>query len=188
MAVASWRRMRDEAYAEAQVVQREAEEREAKATEVGLIAAERAAKRKGEKVERDTPHGPVIVARDGLLWLERKGKLHPAHVRAGLRFRRDLERADSDGMISCLALESGGGGYGPKGGATVAMLKARDDVEAALASLTSPMLRPYVVLLAGRGEMLSGPAFVKDPRRADDHLLPCVIALDTLARHYGMIR
>jgi hypothetical protein len=187
VAVAEWNRLRNEAIAEAEAMRQEAAEREAKATEYGLIAAERAAKRQGVKVERDEPRGPIIAARDGLLWLVRKGKVLPVHERAGLRFRQDYERATSDGLGSSLGMQAGGG-YGPKSGATEEQIRARQAVKEALASLSSPMLRPYIEEVAGRGEMLSGPVFGGDARRVGDHLLPCVIALDALARHYGMIR
>lgn len=187
VAVESWNRMRAEAMAEAEAARAQAEAAEAEATERGLIAAERAAKRQGVKVERDEPRGPIIAARDGLLWLVRKGKLHPAHERAGLRFRQDYERAMSDGLGSSLGMEVGGG-YGPKSGATAEQIRARCAVNEALASLGSPMLRPYVEQVAGRGEMLNSKVFCPDERRVGDHLLPCVIALDALARHYGMIR
>lgn len=187
VAVAEWLRLREEAIAEAEAMRQEAAEREAKATESGLIAAERAAKRQGVKVERDQPRGPIIAARDGLLWLVRKGKVLPVHERAGLRFRQDYERATSDGLGSSLGMQVGGG-YGPKSGATEEQIRARQAVKEALASLSSPLLKPYIEEVAGKGEMLSGPAFGGDARRVSDHLLPCVIALDALARHYGMIR
>jgi hypothetical protein len=187
VAVASWNRMRDQAIAEAEQARREAEVAEAQATERGLIAVERAAKRQGVQVERDSPRGPIIASRDGLLWLVRKGKVLPVHERAGLRFRQDYERAASDGLGSSLGRDAGGG-YGPKSGTTEEQLRARQAVKDALASLSSPMLKPYIEEVAGKGEMLSGPAFGGDARRVGDHLLPCVIALDALARHYGMLR
>lgn len=187
VAVATWNRMRAEAIAEAAEARKAAEDAEAAATERGLISVERAAKRHGVKVERPEPRGPIIAARDGLLWLVRKGKVLPVHQVAGLRFRQDYERATSDGLGSSLGMEVGGG-YGPKSGTTDEQIRARAAVKAALSSLGTPMLKPYIEEVAGKGEMLSGPVFGGDARRVGDHLLPCVIALDALARHYGMIR
>ena len=187
LAVTAWNRKRAEAQALADTIAAEVAKAEEVATAKGLLSAERAAKRQGVAIERDTPRGPIIAARDGLLWLSRKGKLHPAHERAGLRFRKDYERATSDGLGSSLGMETGGG-YGPKSGTTSEQLRAREAVNAALASLSSPLLRPYIEQVAGRGEMLNSKAICADERRVGDHLLPCVIALDALARHYGMIR
>lgn len=185
VAVEVWNKMRQEAIEEADRRAKEQEAAEAVAAERALEQAAKVAERRGEEAERVGERGPLHVARDGLAWLAKKGKLHPAHERAGLKFREDFEVATSSGLVSALELE-GGRSSGPKQGATDAQLQARDRVLRALASLGTDMLRPYVVKVAGEGEMLT--AFVKDAKRADAHVLPCAIALDLLARHYGMIR
>lgn len=187
VAVAAYRQKVREAGEVAQQQQREREDAEAVATRRGIRAAKASAKARGEEVEEDRD-GSVVIGRDGLLWLSRKGKLHPAHLRAGLKFREDFELCGSS-MVSSLGMAGfGGTGFGPKLGATDAHLEARSSVEAALAALGTPLLHPYVILVAGLGEMLSGPRFGGSRQKAEAHLHPCIIALDALARHYGMIR
>lgn len=185
VAVEVWNKMRQEAIAAAEQREREQEAAEAVAAERAIEQAAQVAQRRGEEAERIGERGALHISRDGLAWLARKGKLHPAHERAGLKFRDDFEVASSAGLVSALELQ-GGRSSGPKQGATDAQLQARDRVLRALASLGTDMLRPYVVEVAGKGEMLS--VFVKDAKRAEAHVLPCAIALDMLARHYGMIR
>lgn len=186
-AVAAYQARVREADAVARQQQREREAREAEVTRRGIKAATATAKAKGEKVE-EVAGGPVVVGRDGLLWLERKGKLHPAHLRAGLKFRQDWSRACSS-LPSSLNMDAiGGGGFGPKAGVTDSQIRAREAVVEALKALGTPLLHPYVLLVAAEGEMLSGPKFGGTWQKAEHHLHPCIIAFDMLARHYGMIR
>jgi hypothetical protein len=144
---------------------------------------------RGEEVERAAT-GPLrLISRDGLVWAVRKGVLGARHYEAGLQFRGDYELANGTGVKSCLAGEGAVmGGFGPKAGPSQAMIMARGKIEAALAGLGTPMLQPYVRWVAGEGEMLSGARFVADARRVSEVVLPCRIAFDMLARHYGMIR
>lgn len=154
---------------------------------LGNIAAKDAALELG--VERSQTGAVHVLARDGLKWLVRKGHLNAAHERAGLRFREDWRTATGSGVVSCLAVEAGGRAFDPAtSGPTQRMLGARDRVQAALRALGTPMLHGYVQHIAGDGAMLSGPEFMADSRRVNDHVLPCVIAFDLLARHYGHIR
>lgn len=177
-----------QAQAVADEQRREREEAEAAATKRGVSEAKALAKARGEQVA-EKEGGPVMIGRDGLEWLYRKGKLIRPHYEAGLRFRGDFELANGSGMVSCLTLESGGS-FGPKAGATDRQIRARAAVEDALSieALGSPLLRPYILYVAGMGEMLSGNRFGGSRQKAEAHLHPCVIALDALARHYGMIR
>lgn len=187
-AVEAYRQKVREAQAVAEQQQREREEAEAAATKRGLGEAKARAEAKGEEVAEEAD-GRVVVGRDGLDWLYRKGKLIRPHYEAGLRFRSDFELANGSGMVSCLVLETGGS-FGPKAGATDRQIRAHAAVKEALSveALGSPLLRPYIVYVAGMGEMLSGSRFGGSRQKADAHLHPCVIALDALARHYGMIR
>lgn len=186
-AVAAYRDKVREADTIARQQQAERDEAEAEATRRGIKATKVAAKARGELVEEERG-GPVVVGRDGLLWLARKDKLHPAHLRAGLKFRDDWSRASSS-LPSSLNMDAiGGGGFGPKGGVTDSQLRAREAVVEALKALGTPLLHPYVLLVAAEGEMLSGPRFGGSRQKAEAHLHPCIIALDALARHYGMIR
>ena len=155
--------------------------------EDGLIAAERMAASRQEEPER-TQAGPLhVFARDGLMWAMRKGHIGAVHYDAGLRFRAAYEMANGTGVKSCLADPGSPSAPGPKSGPTDAMLKARADVKEALSSLGTPLLTAYVQLLAGEGVTLSDPRF-GDPKRVGDHVLPCRVAFDLLARGYGMIR
>lgn len=164
---------------ERQALGREAEQH---LTRLQVVAVER-----GEEVARDGA-GPLhVFARDGLMWAMRKGHIGAAHYDAGLRFRADYELANGTGVKSCLADLSSGATPGPKSGPTDAMLTARRNVKGALASLGTPLLTAYVQLLAGEGVTLSDPRF-GDPKRVGDHVLPCRVAFDLLARGYGMIR
>lgn len=142
------------------------------------------AKARGEQVDRK--EGRVRIARDGLVWLRDKRNVPAKYYDAALKFREDYERANGTGVVSCLADQSGSGGGAS--GPNDAMLRARDDLKEALAALGSPLLHPYVINVAGEGRMLSDPVFGPDPKRAEQHYIPCVIALDILARHYRMIR
>lgn len=186
LAVAAYRKKVEEAQALAEQQQREREEAEAQATKRGLDQVKAVAKAKGEAVAEETD-GRVVIARDGLDWLYRKGKLIRPHYEAGIRFRKDYELALGSGMVSCLSLESGGS-YGPKAGASDQQIRAAERIDKAMVALGSPLLRPYVIYVAGMGEMLSGDRFGGSRQKAEAHLHPCVIALDFLARHYGMIR
>lgn len=143
---------------------------------------------RGEAVEVGKPgERVVLLSRDGLEWMKRKGDLGETHYRAGLRFRADYELANGTGVPSCLAAEGmGGGAFGPRNGAAQAQIVARGAVEAALKALGTPMLVPYVVGVAGEGRTLAEAAGV-EVKRADEHKLPCRIAFDLLARHYGML-
>jgi hypothetical protein len=185
-AVLAYRKKVQDAQELADQQQRERDEAEAAATKRGIRSAKAYAQAKGEDVVEEAD-GRVVIARDGLDWLYRKGKLIRPHYEAGLRFRSDFKLANGSGMVSCLALETGGS-YGPKSGATDNQIAALGRVSAALASLVSPLLKPYVVYVAGMGEMLAGDRFGGSRQKAEAHLHPCVIALDALARHYGMIR
>lgn len=158
---------------------------EAIEAERAIETAKAAAARQGVAVERDAGRGKVVTARDGLHWQLRKGKIMPFHAEAGLRFRADFELAQGGGLLSCLNVGNGGGSIG--GGPTDAMLRARDRTMSALDALGTPILKPYVIHVAGMGRTLSDPVFGKDPKRADDHALPLTVALDLLARHYGMV-
>ncbi len=156
----------------------------------GIDQAERIAAGQGEETKRTPEGGLEIVSRDGLKWLADRGRIRLAHAQAGLRFRRDYERANGTGVRSGLADMGAGAArsYGPGAGPTEAMLSARDAVRAALAAVHTPLLEKYVVLVAGEGRMLSDPAFTGgDSTRAREHHLACPVALDLLARHYGMV-
>lgn len=160
---------------------------EAREVEDHLDAVAAQAQARGEEVARQGK-GPVHIARDGLAWALRKGTLDPVHVRAGERFRDDFEVCQGGGLGSCLEKSGGRGQFSPHtSGPTVEMMAARGRVEAALASLGTPMLHGYVVMVAGEGAMLTD-ARIGGPKGAGDHVLPCRIAFDLLARHYGMIR
>jgi hypothetical protein len=188
LAVEAYREKVRQAQAVAEQQHREREEAEAQATKRGLGEAKARAEAKGQEVVEEAD-GRLVVGRDGLEWLNRKGKLIRPHYEAGLRFRADFELANGSAMVSCLALESGGS-YGPKAGATDRQIRAHAAVQAALSvdALGSPLLRPYIVYVAGLGEMLSGERFGGSRQKAEAHLHPCIIALDALARHYQMIR
>jgi hypothetical protein len=175
--------------AQARVAAQQAAERAERVAVVrGVEETVALAAARGEEAQA-TPAGRVTLARDGLEWIRRKGWVAQPHYEAGLRFRGDYELANGTGVLSCLAdVGAGGGAFGPKSGPTDAMLAARDRVAGALAALGTPELAPYVTRVAGEGVMLNDTQFVADPRRVSDHVLPCRIALDLLARHYGMIR
>lgn len=177
------------------VALREAEEAERSSRRASAVdaaqhvdAVAKAATERGEEVAPRQPGERVVVlSRDGLEWMKRKGDLGESHYRAGLRFRGDYELANGTGVKSCLASEGQvGGTFGPRNGATQAQILARGAVEAALRALGTPLLRPYVVGVAGEGRTLA-EASGCEVKRADDHKLPCRIAFDLLARHYGMI-
>lgn len=149
----------------------------------------RLAEDRGEEVAELASGALHVVSRDGLLWMRDKRQILWSHWEAGMRFREDWAVAGRDGVGSCLG--SGGmapGAFGPKSGPSDQMLLARDKVKAAFAALRTPMLEVYVVGVAAEGRMLTDPLFGKDFRRSAEHLLPCRIAMDLLARHYGMIR
>ena len=155
--------------------------------ETHLLTVERESLERGEEVKR-AACGPLHVARDGLVWCRNKATIAPVHYDAGLRFRRDYETANGTGVSSCLADPGSHVAFNPhKAGATDAMLLARSEVKAALAALGTPILHGYVQLVAGEGAMLTDQRF-SGPKGAGDHALPCRIAFDLLARHYGMIR
>lgn len=186
-AVSAWNRRVAEAEAVALQQQRERDAEERSSVQRGVADSVRQAAAHGAAVEA-TQGGAVLIARDGLVWLLRKAVLSPIHYDAGLRFRGDYELANGTGVLSSLGGEGSHSAFGPKSGPTDAMLHARGRVLDALKGLGSPLLSPYVKLVAGEGVMLSDPVFSKDPRRVADHHLPCVIAFDILARQYGMIR
>lgn len=170
--------------------QRQESERNAKVEgRRGLDQARAVAAAKGEEVT-ERQGGPIEVARDGLKWVRDKGTVAQPHYEAGLVFRADYELANGTGVRSCLADVggAGAGAFGPKAGPTAQMLAARDRVAKALKALGTPELHGYVTLVAGEGVMLSDPRFSRDPRHVSHHHLPIRIALDLLARHYGMIR
>lgn len=185
LAVAAYREKIRQAQDLADQQQRERDDAEADATKRGLRETKARAKAKGEEIEEDEA-GRVVIGRDGLEWLYRKGKLIRPHYEAGLRFRAAFELSNGSAMVSCLAME-GGGSAGRRDYVTDRQIMAHGAVERALASLVSPLLRPYIVYVAGMGEMLSGDRFGGSRQKAEAHLHPCVIALDALARHYGMI-
>ncbi len=166
---------------------RERVQAEVRAAERHLQAVTDKAEASGEEVARDGK-GPVHVARDGLAWTLRKGTIERVHSDAGLRFRADYETANSGGLRSCIDESTGGRGFSPHtSGPTDAMIAARGRVKAALAALGTPLLEGYVVLVAGEGAMLTDPR-IGGAKGASDHALPCRIAFDMLARHYGMVR
>lgn len=186
-AVKAWNEMVAEAERE-HVERAQAQERaERHDIEDGLAAVERMAAAREEEPER-TQAGPLhVFARDGLMWAMRKGHISAVHYDAGLRFRGDYEKANGTGVKSCLADPGSASAFGPKSGPTDAMLRARANVRDAIASLGTPLLSAYVELLAGEGATLSDTRF-GDPKRVGDHVLPCRVAFDLLARGYGMIR
>lgn len=141
------------------------------------------AKARGEQVEESS--GRVRIARDGLVWLRDKRQLPQRYFDAGVKFRTQYELANGSGTTSCL---SGVRGGSSDASPTDEMMTARNEAETALSALGSPLLHPYVVHVAGEGRMLSDEVFGSDPKRAEQHYIPCVIALDILARHYRMIR
>lgn len=168
--------------------QQEAERAATATVQRGVAETMRLASGRGEEVAL-TAAGRVAVARDGLKWIRDKGYVAQPHYDAGLRFRADYELANGTGVMSCLADPGQGGAFEPhKAGPTDRMLLARGKVRDAIAAMGTPELAPYLTRVAGEGVMLNDPLFVKDPRRVSDHVLPCRIAFDLLARHYGMIR
>lgn len=187
-AVAHWLKLVQDAEAELEADRRASARSEAVEGERGLAQAGAVAEARGEEFER-VQSGPAHVARDGLRWVLRKGYILPMYYDAGLRFRADYECANGTGVNSILGTERTGRGFDPAtSGPTHAMLKARDDVRAALRGLGSPLLHGYITHIAGEGRTLTDPVFGPDPKRASEHFLPCRIAFDMLARHYGMIR
>jgi hypothetical protein len=157
---------------------------------------------RGESVHQDGDR--VRIARDGLAWLRLKRGLPDRYFDAGLKFRGDYETANGTGVV-CSLRDGSPTGFGPRSGPTDIMLEARSNLNAALKALGSPLLKPYAIHVAGEGRMLTDPIFctfeVKtdpdddskrekrvDPRRADHHYIAVTVALDILARHYGMIR
>jgi hypothetical protein len=185
-AVAALQRQKDEAR-EVADLQREERRGQAREMEGHLAQVTMDARARGEDVRRGAA-GPLQVARDGLIWALRKGTMDPVHYDAGLRFRADYEKANGTGVGSCLADPGGRSAFNPHtSGVSQAMLVARDNVKAALADLGTPLLNGYVELVAGEGAMLTDPR-IGGAKHADDHKLPCRIAFDMLARHYGMIR
>lgn len=186
-AVKAWDRQVAEAEAVALLQQRERDSEDRTQVQRGMADTVRQAAAQGVAVE-PVQGGAVLIARDGLVWLLRKGVLAAIHYDAGLRFRGDYELANGTGVLSSLGGEGSHSAFGPKSGPTDAMLHARGRVLEALKGLGSPMLSPYVKLVAGEGVMLSDPVFSKDARRVSDHYLPCAIAFDILARQFGMIR
>lgn len=142
---------------------------------------------RGEEAEV-TKAGLITLERDGLMWLLKKRKILPAHYDAGLKFRGDFELANGTGVKSQLAELSGVHANPSSAGPTDAMLYARARMREALAALGTPRLHRYANGVAGEGRMLSDPVFTSDPTKAFAHLEPTIIALDLLARHYGMLK
>lgn len=185
-ALAAVERLKEEAR-EVVELQRQERRLDVREAETHLARVQEAATERGEDAER-TQAGPLhVLARDGLMWAMRKGHIGAVHYDAGLRFRAAYETANGTGVKSCLADPGSASAFGPKSGPTDAMLRARGEVRDALASLGTPLLTAYVQLLAGEGVTLSDPRF-GDPKRVGDHVLPCRVAFDLLARGYGMIR
>lgn len=167
--------------------QARAEEVESRRHVAQVAATER---ERGGEVEAVGGDRLTVLSRDGLRWAFRRGVLSAIAYQAGLTFRAAYERANGTGPRSSLAAAELGGGssFGPGVGATDAQVIARGEVNRALAALGTPLLHPFVVGLAGEGDTLSSSRFVEDPRRVGEVTLPCRIAFDLLARHYGMIR
>lgn len=178
----------DQCAAELGAVERGLVERAGYLAETATSIAETAtlARGRGEGVEKRASGGLDLTDRDGLMWLLRKRKILVAHYDAGIKFRDDYQLAAGPGMVSCLAERSGGGGQGY--GASAAMISARGRVKDALSSLGTPELKPYIERVAAEGQMLSEAFAAGDRFKVRDHLIPVRVALDLLARHYGMIR
>jgi hypothetical protein len=168
---------RDEQNAAREASRTEREQQRARMAETITLATNR-----GEDVTQDGER--VRIARDGLAWLRDKRGLPGAYFFAGLRFRADYELANGTGVLSCLNDEKGGG-FASGSGPSDAMLRAKDATQNALAALGTPLLHPYAIHVAGEGRMLTDPVFEGDQR---SHYVPAIVALDLLARHYGMIR